>query len=161
MDVLIMDMGPDVRGESSLEDFRGKLELLSFSHGLAMQITGDIGNKERTVGRPNHQDLTVTRYLDAASPVLNQACCEGRVFPEVGVIVTRDDGGKVVELLRYTLKGVIISSISVGGGGGDRPIESVTLNYNHIAWKYTSREPGTGSRRVVEAKWDLANNTAK
>lgn len=156
-----MDMGDDVRGECSLEGFTGKLELLSFSHGLAMQITGDINENERTAGRPNHQDLTVTRYLDAASPVLNQACCEGKAFPEVSVIVGRNDGGKVTELMRYTLKSVIISSISVGGGGGDRPVEALSFNYKHIAWKFTAREQGSGARRVVEARWDLARNTSK
>ena len=69
MDVIIMDMGADVKGESNLTDFKDKMELLSFSHGVAMQITGDISNSERTSGKPNHQDMTVTKYLDAASPV--------------------------------------------------------------------------------------------
>jgi type VI secretion system secreted protein Hcp len=160
MDILIMDMGADVRGESSREGFRDKLELLSFSHGVAMQVTGDIGGADRTVGRPIHQDIAVTRNLDAASPVLNQACCEGKVFPKVEIIAGQNDGGKVVELMRYTLKGVLISSISVGGGGGVKPMETLTLNYNHITWKFTSRESESGSQGVVEGKWDLANNRA-
>ncbi|MDQ1523764.1 MAG: type secretion system secreted protein Hcp, partial [Pyrinomonadaceae bacterium] len=56
MDVIILDMGKDVTGESSLTDYAGKMELLSFSHGVAMQITGDLSNTERTSGKPNHQD---------------------------------------------------------------------------------------------------------
>ena len=87
MDVLIMDMGSDVKGESNLTDFKDKMELLSFSHGVAMQITGDVSNSERTSGKPNHQDMTVTKYLDAASPVLNQSCCEGKPFPQVDIII--------------------------------------------------------------------------
>jgi type VI secretion system secreted protein Hcp len=158
MDVLIMDMGPDVRGESSLEGYAGKLELLSFSHGVAMQITGDISNSERTSGRPNHTDMTVTKYLDAASPVLNQACCEGKAFPEVNIIIGRNDGGRAVELMRYVLKGVLISSISVGGGGGDRPVETLTLNYNQITWRFTAQKPEVDSPKVTEGKWDLESN---
>jgi type VI secretion system secreted protein Hcp len=161
MNALIMDMGTEVRGEYSLDDFKGKLELLSFSHGVAMQITGDISSNDRTSGKPNHQDMTVTKYLDAASPVLNQACCEGKAFPKVEIIVGHNDGGKVVEWMRYTLKDVLISSISTGGGGGDKPVEAVTLNYNHITWKHTSRQPESGSQATTEAKWDLARNTAK
>lgn len=160
MKVLIMDMGNDLRGESSLPGYEGKIDLLSFSHGVAMQITGDAGNRERTSGKPNHMDLTVTKYLDALSPVLNQACCAGKAFPKIDVIIGRNDNGKVSEMMRYTIKNVIISSVSIGGGGGDNAIEAITLNYTHIAWRFTSEESDQGSPRVVEGKWDLEKNRA-
>lgn len=35
MDVIIMDMGADIKGESSSPGFEKKIELLSFSHGDA------------------------------------------------------------------------------------------------------------------------------
>ena len=160
MDKLILDMGPDLAGDCSLPGFQDKIELLSYSHGVAMQITGDISERERTSGKPNHQDMTVTKYLDVTSPVLNQACCEGKSFPQVNIIIARDDGGKVFELMRYTLSNVLISSISVGGGGSDNPVEAVTLNYNRIRWGFTHQKPGIGKERKVEGKWDLATNRA-
>ena len=156
MDVIIMDMGPNVRGESTKEGFKDKMELLSFSHGVAMQVTGDISNSERTSGKPNHQDMTVTKYLDSASPVLNQSCCEWRDFPQVDIVIGRDDHGSVNELMRYTMKDVHISSISIGGGGGDKPVETVTLNYNQISWRYSPQRPEAGD---VEGKWNLSTNS--
>jgi len=161
MDVLIMDMGEKVRGESSLPDYQGKIELLSFSHGVAMQITGDISSSERTSGKPNHQDMTVTKYLDATSPILNQACCEGVSFPQVDIIVGRNDGGKVIQLIRYTMNNVLISSVSVGGGGGGGPVETLTLNYNRITWTFYPQKSLAGRKEVVEGRWDLAKNVAK
>src|ERR1044071_4989383 len=101
MDVIILDMGADVKGESNMTDYKDKMELLSFSHGVAMQITGDISNSERTSGKPNHQDMTVTKYLDAASPVLNQSCCEGKAFPTVDIIIGRIDGDRMTDLMPY------------------------------------------------------------
>ncbi|PYS51605.1 MAG: type VI secretion system tube protein Hcp [Acidobacteria bacterium] len=160
MDVIILDMGKDVTGESSLSDYAGKMELLSFSHGVAMQITGDLSNTERTSGKPNHQDMTVTKYLDAASPVLAQSCCQGKGFPQVDIVIGRNDSGKVIELMRYTMKNVLISSISIGGGGGDKPVETVTLNYNDIAWKFTSQKATIGQNGVVNGTWNLAKNAA-
>ena len=154
MDTMILDMGPAVRGESTRRGFAGKIELLSFSHGVAMQITGDGGGPERTSRRPSHQDLTVTKYLDSASPVLTQSCCEGKAFPQVDVIIGSDDRGSFTELMRYTLKNVIVSSVSVGGGGGDRPVETLTLNYTQIAWKYAPQKQGDGA----EGRWNLATN---
>ena len=158
MDVIILDMGDDVKGEYSLTNYKDKMELLSFSHGVAKQITGDISSSERTSGKPNHQDMTVTKYLDIASPVLNQACYEGRHFPRVEIIIGRNDGGGLSELLRYTMSNVLISSISISGGGGDKPIETVTLNYNQITWRYTSQRPEAGKDRVVEGSWDFAQD---
>lgn len=75
MDVLLMKTDPEIPGTSSLDKFAGQIELLSFSHGVAMQITGDISSTERTVGKPNHQDFTITKYLDQATPKLNESCC--------------------------------------------------------------------------------------
>src|ERR1051326_8689788 len=132
MDVMLMKLDPDIPGTSTLKDYTNQIELLSFSHGVAMQITGDISNSERTSGKPNHQDMTVTKYLDAASPVLNQGCCEGKAYPQVDIIIGRNDGGAVVELMRYTMKNSLLPSISSGGGGGKKPVETLTLNYNQI-----------------------------
>ena len=156
MDAIILDMGPEVKGESTRGGFEDKIELLSFSHGVAMQITGDISHSERTSGRPNHQDMTVTKYLDSASPVLNQSCCEGKMFPKVDIIIGRDDHGSLVELMRYTMKNVMISSVSIGGGGGDKPVETLTFNYTEIKWDYKSQKSEKGS----EGRWNLSTNSA-
>jgi type VI secretion system secreted protein Hcp len=125
-----------------------------------MQITGDLSNTERTSGKPNHQDMTVTKYLDATSPVLAQSCCEGKAFPKVDIVIGRNDSGKVIEMMRYTLSNVLVSSISVGGGGGDKPVETVTLNYNKLTWKFTSQHAEVGKNGVVDGKWDLTQNKA-
>lgn len=161
MDVIVMDMGSEVQGESSLTGYEKKIELLSFSHGVAMQITGDISNNERTFRKPNHQDMTVTKYLDSASPVLNQACCEGKTFPQVEIVIGRNADGKVIELMRYTMKNVLISSMAVGGGGGDKPVETVTLNYNAIEWRFTSQKDSIGQNAVVNASWNLTTNAVE
>jgi type VI secretion system secreted protein Hcp len=55
--------------------------------------------------------------------------------------------------MRYTLKNVIISSISIGGGGGDRPVETLTLNYTKINWTYAPQQ-GEGA----EGRWNLSTN---
>jgi type VI secretion system secreted protein Hcp len=56
------------------------------------------------------------------------------------------------------MKNVLISSISVGGGGGDKPVETVTLNYNDLAWKFTSQHGEVGKGGVVNGTWNLSKN---
>src|SRR6185436_7869760 len=100
IDVIIQDMGNEVKGESTLPGYENKIELLSFNHGVAMQVTGNISQTEQTAGRPNHDDFTATKYLEASSPILNEACCGGKLFPQVHVMIGRNNGGKVLEFIR-------------------------------------------------------------
>ena len=160
MDVLLMKMDPAIDGTSTMDKFSKQIELLSFSHGVAMQITGDISNTERTSGKPNHQDFTITKYLDQSSPKLNEACCKGDNFASVEVVVGRNDKGAVIPLIKYTLKNVVISSVSIGGGGGDKPVETVTMNYNHITWDFHTQKAEGAEAGHIPGKWDLAQNKA-
>jgi len=160
MDVLLMKMDPAIPGTSTMDSYKEQIELLSFSHGVAMQITGDVSNTERTSGKPNHQDFTITKYLDKSSPKLNEACCKGDNFTSIEVVVGRNDKGAVIPLIKYTLKNVVLSSVSIGGGGGDKPVETVTLNYNHITWDFHNQKAEGAEAGHVPAKWDLALNKA-
>ena len=161
MDVLLMKTTPAIDGTSTLDKFDKQIELLSFSHGVAMQITGDISNTERTSGKPNHQDFTVTKYLDQASPKINEGCCKGDNFSEVLITVARNDKGAVLPLITYKMKNVVVSSVSVGGGGGDKPVETVTLNYNHITWDFHHQKAEGAEAGHVATMWDLAKNINK
>ena len=49
-DVILIDL-PGLEGTSQLEGYAKKIEILSYSHGVAMQVTGDVSNTERTSGR--------------------------------------------------------------------------------------------------------------
>lgn len=160
MDVLLMKLTPEIPGTCTMDKFEKQIELLSFSHGVAMQITGDVSNTERTSGKPNHQDFTITKYLDQSSPKINEACCKGDNFTSVEVVVGRNDKGAVIPLIKYTLKNVVLSSVSIGGGGGDKPVETVTLNYNHITWDFHTQKAEGAEQGHVDTKWDLALNKA-
>jgi len=76
------------------------------------------------------------------------------------VVVGRNDKGAVIPLIKYTLKNVVLSSVSIGGGGGDKPVETVTLNYNHITWDFHNQKAEGAEAGHVPAKWDLALNKA-
>ena len=87
MDVLILDCGDSIKGECSLTNYVGKSELLSYSLGVARQITGDQSNAKRTSGKPNHQDFTVTKYQDLASCDLINNCNTATTIPTVTITV--------------------------------------------------------------------------
>lgn len=159
MDVLLLDI-EGIKGTSQMKGYTNKIECLSYSHGVAMQVTGDISNTERTSGKPVHQDIHITKYLDITTPKLNQHCCEGKAFKTVTLTVGRNDAGAVIPLIVYTLSNVVISSVSVGGGGGDKPVESISLNYAAIKWEYTPQKEEGGKEGTVPATWDVSLNAA-
>ena len=120
MDVLILDCGDSIKGECTLTNYVGKIELLSYSLGVAQQITGDQSDAKRISGKPNHQDFTVTKYQDLASCNLINNCNTATTIPTVTVTVGQNDNGNVTPTWVYVLTNALISSISVGGGGGGK-----------------------------------------
>lgn len=157
MDVLLMDCG--LGGESKLSGYEGQIELLSFSHGVALQATSDVSDTARTSGKAMHQNFSITKYIDKASPELNVYCCKGDPLPKaVTVTVGRNDKGSVLPFMIYTMEDVLVTSVSANGGGGDKPTESVTLGYNKITWNYKIQEGAGGGGSNATKGWDLAAN---
>ncbi|HEV2801740.1 MAG TPA: type VI secretion system tube protein Hcp [Pyrinomonadaceae bacterium] len=139
MDVLIMDMGDGVKGESSLPGYKEKIELLTFVPEVGAQSTGRVSGSERTSGRAAHQGFTVTKYMDAASPVLQQALIEGKRFPQVSVVIGHQERGGIQELMHYKMSDVIVSNFSISGGAGEMQVETWTFNYDKITSDFHPR----------------------
>ncbi len=163
MDAIFLQIngGKEIKGDSTVEGFKDWIEILSFSHGVAAQLTGDVSNQNRTSGRPIHQDLSVTKYVDNATPKISEYCCKGTVFPEAKLVIARNVKDKLEHFMDYTLKDVVIGSSSVGGGGGGKPVETLTLNYAEIAWQYYLEDDAGKVKKAASGKWDLSKNTAK
>ena len=91
-------------------------------------------------GKVNVQDLSLTKYIDTASPPLMLACCNGKHFPEAKLTV-RKAGETPLEYLVIKMTEVMVTSVSTGGSGGeDRLTENVTLNFAKVEVTYTPQD---------------------
>jgi len=148
-----------IPGESTDDKHKDWIEVLSYSHGVSQMAGGDRSTGgAATEGRCSHQDFSIVKTLDKASPTLDLFCCNGTHIKNVAVELCRATGAKE-KYMEYKMQDVIISSVSVGGGGGGLPTESVTFNYGKLTWNYIQTDHETGAvKGNVEKYWSLIQN---
>jgi type VI secretion system secreted protein Hcp len=154
--------GKTVPGESTDDKHKDWIEVLSFNHGVSQPSTGSRSSGGAASGeRANHQDFSVIKTLDKASPKLMLACCNGEHIGEVVLELCRATGDKQ-KYMEYKLTDVIVSSVRPKGESKapeNLPLEEVTFNYGKIEWTYTATDHKTGKGAGdVKAHWDATAN---
>jgi type VI secretion system secreted protein Hcp len=139
---------PEVKGESTDSKHAGQIEILSWSHGFS-QPTSPVRSTagSGTVERANHQDLSFSKYIDIASTDILKHCWAGQHFGKMTFTQYRSAGvNEEVEFMTVELEDVVISSYSIGAGGGDLPVESISLAYGKVTYKYDPADEKTGKK---------------
>jgi type VI secretion system secreted protein Hcp len=118
-----------IDGESVDIKYEKWIECLSFSWGISdgSKPTNAPG-KAPSARRAQVADLSITKYLDAASPKLFEKVCEGGHLSEA-TLVMRKAGEKPLEFYKIKLEDVLISSVQNGGAGGGIATELVTFSF--------------------------------
>jgi type VI secretion system secreted protein Hcp len=146
-----------VDGESKDDKHKKEIDVLAWSWGLSNSGSAHVGGGAGA-GKVNVQDLSVTKWLDAASPKLILSCANGKHYDEATLVV-RKAGEKPVEYLKIKLQEVLISSVSTGGSGGeDRLTENVVLNFAKFNVDYTPQDEKGAPGTAIPAGWDIAAN---
>ena len=146
-----------IKGESKDHAHKGEIDVLAWSWGLSQSGTFHTGGGGGA-GKVNVQDLSYTKWIDIASPVLALNCCNGEHIPKV-VLTCRKAGKKPLEYLIITMEKVMVTSVSTGGSGGeDRLTENVTLNFAKVDVEYQEqKEDGSGGDKKTY-RWDVEAN---
>lgn len=126
---------PEAPGESTAQGFEGQIDVLAWSWGTS-------SSAQKTVTRCNTQDLSFTKYVDTASPVLLAGQLIGTIYPQVTLTV-RTAGATPINTIVIRLFNVRVSSLSTGGSGGeDRLTENVSLYFQSGQFTYTPTSGG-------------------
>lgn len=161
MDAIILDLGADIKGDSLLEGFADKIELMSYSHNVAMQVTNDVSNSERTSGRPHIGEFVVTKFIDTSTPTLNEYCCAGKPIAQAKITIGRnaaEGSGQIMPFIVYTLSNVVLSSVSISGGTSGKPVETLSMNFTKIKWELTAQKYDGSKEGTAASTWDLSAN---
>ena len=146
-----------VDGESQDKAHGNEMDVLAWSWGMSQSGTTHIGGGSGA-GKVSIQDVSVTKYVDAASADLMLACCNGKHFGEA-ILTVRKAGENPLEYIVITMTDLIVTSVSTGGSGGeDRLTENVTLNFAEVKFEYKQQAAKGGEEKPFEMGWDIAGN---
>ena len=147
----------DIKGESKGTGHVKEIDVLAWSWGMSQSGTMHTGGGGGA-GKVSVQDLSFTKYFDAASPDLMLACCNGKHIPEA-ILTVQKAGEKALPYIKITLSNLLVSSVSTGGSGGeDRLTENVSLNFEKVKVEYdTQTEKGAKGDHFAMG-WNVAEN---
>jgi type VI secretion system secreted protein Hcp len=147
----------EIKGESADSKHGGEIDVLSWSWGASQTGTFQMGGGGGTA-KVTVSDLTVTKYVDKATPVLYKFCCKGS-NAKVATLTMRKAGGSQLEYLKVTMEDTIISSIKTSSpAGAERVTEDVTLNFARVRLEYTPQKADGSGEAVVKTGYDIAKN---
>ena len=155
--------GPAIQGECSDANHKNEIEVHAWNHGFT-QPTSPLRSSAGagTVERAHHADFTFTKYLDSSTDDLLKHCWSGKQISKATLTCYRADGNnKPIEYLKVAMEQVIIANVSLGGGGGDLPVENVALSYGKVQYVYNpqKKEDGTSGPAQQPIAHDLKTNT--
>jgi type VI secretion system secreted protein Hcp len=148
----------DVDGESKDDKHAKEMDVLAWSWGMSNSGDTHAGGGGGA-GKTNVQDISLTKWVDSATPKLMLACCEGTHYNEANLVVRKLGGKAPVEYIKIKMTNVLVTSVSTGGSGGeDRLTENVSLNFEKFQFDYTPQKSDGTPGTAIPASWDISAN---
>lgn len=145
-----------IKGESKDHKHAGEIHIESFSWGMSQtgaHATGGGGG----AGKVSVHDISITKFVDKASPSLMLHCCGGKHIKD-GLITVRKAGDKPLEYMKIKLVDILVSGVQHAGHGSDLLTENVTLNFAKFHLEYQEQKPDGTGQPAGEMGWDVKKN---
>ena len=131
------------------------IELNSFQWGVGRGISSPTGaSADRESSAPSVSEIVVTKSTDLASPKLLNEAYQGEGV-KVEIDFCKTDAGVLEVYMKYTLEDAMISGYSLSSGG-DRPTESLSLNFTKVEFKNTGMGAANDTGSPETVTYDLA-----
>jgi type VI secretion system Hcp family effector len=144
-----------VDGESLSQGYYDWSDLESVNHLITREADPETGQ----LGLADLKDISCTKLLDKASPLLARAVAMGSVFATVEIHLTRNSavpGEAQVPYLKYKLEDVRVSSYSLNGSANFNAVnlEALSLNFERITMTYIEFDLDGNEVDTVEFTWN-------
>ncbi len=153
---IYLKFDPEVKGDVTEEGHKGWIEVSSCQFGIGRGVSTPVGSAaNRETSAPSISEVTVTKQMDASSIPLFQNSLEADEGVKVSIDFCRTEKDKLQVYAQYELSDVIISGYSVSSGG-DRPTESLSLNFTKVMFSYDPGDTKGAKTNKASATYDLA-----
>lgn len=144
-----------IDGEATEQNHKKWIDISSLQWGVGRAISTSSGSAaNREASEPSVSEVTITKTLDAASPKLFVESATGAAGKTVKIDVTTTGSGGLV-YCTYTLTNALVSAYSVSTGG-DRPMESVSISFTKLEFKFTPYDDKNKAGTPVTVSYDIA-----
>ncbi len=149
-----------IKGESVDDKHKGEIEVIAWSWGAAQ--TGTMHSASGGgAGKASVHDLSLTKHVDRATPILLKHCLAGIHIPEA-LLTVRKAGGKPLEYVKMKMKEVLVSNLQTGGTGSDeRLTETISLNFANVEFEYVPQKPDGSADASIPITWNIAKTAEK
>ncbi len=148
----------DIKGETTQVTHKDWIEVSSVQWGVGRGISSGVGGgSKREASAPSVSEITVTKSFDIAYPLLLKEAIGGKAVQVKLELTQTDNSGKHVSYQKYVLDGTLISGYSISSGG-DRPSESLSLNFTKIDSEYLNIDDKFASKTTGHIVYDIAKS---
>ncbi len=153
---LVLDGIP---GESNDRAHPAAIEIVSFSFGAAN--SGRVGAPGTGAGKVSFSDISFSKVIDKASPLLYLRTANGARIPKATLFLRTTSSNPVLEYYTVTLSDVLVTSmVTSGSSGGGVPNESFSLSFGKIEFSYRPQKPDGSLDAPIKSGWDVVSNRA-
>jgi type VI secretion system secreted protein Hcp len=144
-----------IKGDVTETSHKDWIELGSFQWGVGRGISSPTGaSADRESSAPSVSEIVVTKMTDIASAKLLNEALQGE-GKTVIIDFTKTNKGNLETYMTYTLTNTMISGYSLSSGG-DRPSESISLNFTKVAFKNIASKADGAIGDPETVTYDLA-----
>ena len=148
----------EIKGETTQVTHKDWIEVSSVQWGVGRGISSGVGGgSKREASAPSVSEITVTKTFDIASPLLLKEAIGGKAVQVKLELTQTDNSGKHVSYQKYVLEGALISGYSISSGG-DRPSESLSLNFTKIDSEYLNIDDKFATKTTGHIVYDIAKS---
>lgn len=150
----------DVTGECQVSGYEKQIDIMSWNWGMAQPSSAHAAGGAGGPGKVSVQSLSLSKWVDRASPILMQFCAKGKHIQE-GVLTACKMGGEDDAIVFYTItmEEVFVSNVMAGGSeGSDGLTEQVGLDFAKVRVKYYIQEETGAKGQDIPFDWDIKAN---
>lgn len=153
--MILLKLGA-IKGDSTVKGHEDWITCDSLQFGVGRSISASGGGKSRETSNPSFSEVTITKSTDKSSADLFFQAMGGKSQGKAEIHFIQTSEGKSQVFLKLELEEALVSSYSASSGG-DRPSESISLNFTKITYQYDDFSGDKVTTGDVK-KWDLMAN---